>query len=78
VVDLATDPQLAPLRTLTSATAGTVIGYDVQLPALFAELPRRWTIWISEPEPPAGSRLHTLAVRLPRKRTEARAPAWLP
>jgi hypothetical protein len=78
VVDLATDPRLAPLRTLATATAGTVIGYDVQLPALFAELPRRWTVWISEPEAPTEGRLHTLAVRLPRKRTEARAPAWLP
>lgn len=78
VVDLATDPKLAPLQTLASATAGTVIGYDVQLPALLAELPRRWTVWISEPEAPRETRLHTLAVRLPRKRTEARAPLWLP
>jgi hypothetical protein len=78
VVDLFTDARLAPLRALATATAGTVIGYDVQLPALFAELPRRWTIWISEPEPPADGRLHTLAVRLPRKRAEARGPQWLP
>jgi len=35
-------------------------------------------IWISEPEPPADGRLQTLAVRLPRKRAEARAPQWLP
>src|SRR5262249_21643226 len=42
VVDLALDPKLAPLRTLASATAGTVIGYDVQLPALLEELPQRW------------------------------------
>jgi hypothetical protein len=77
VVDLFTDARLAPLRALATATAGTVIGYDVQLPALFAELPRRWTIWISEPEPPADGRLQTLAVRLPRRRAEARAPQWL-
>jgi hypothetical protein len=78
VVDLFTDAWLAPLRALATATAGTVIGYDVQLPALFAELPRRWTIWISEPGPPADGRLHTLAVRLPRKKAEARGPQWLP
>jgi hypothetical protein len=77
VVDLFTDARLAPLRALATATAGTVIGYDVQLPALFAELPRRWTIWISEPEPLADGRLHTLTVRLPRKRAEARGPQWL-
>ena len=77
VVDLFTDARLAPLRVLATATAGTVIGYDVQLPALFAELPRRWTIWISEPEPVADGRLHSLAVRLPRKRAEARGPQWL-
>ncbi|MFL6236293.1 MAG: hypothetical protein ACJ76N_24390 [Thermoanaerobaculia bacterium] len=78
VVDLSTDPRLAPLRKLAAATAGTVIGYGVQLPALLDELPRRWTIWISEPEAAGESRLHTLAVRLPRKRAEVRAPLWLP
>jgi hypothetical protein len=78
VVDLFTDARLAPLRALATATAGTVIGYDVQLPALFAELPRRWTIWISEPEPVAKGHLQTLVVRLPRKRVEARGPQWLP
>jgi hypothetical protein len=77
VVELSTDPRMAPLRTLATATAGTVIGYGVQLPALFAELPRRWTIWVSEPEAPADGRFHSLAVRLPRKKTEARAPLWL-
>lgn len=77
VVDLSLDPKLAPLQKLATATAGTVIGYDVQLPALFAELPRRWTVWISEPEGPADGRFRALKVRLPRKRAEARAPAWL-
>jgi hypothetical protein len=77
VIDLFTDPRLAPLHTLASATAGTVIGYDVQLAALLAELPRRWTIWISEPEAPANGLFHTLAVRLPRRKAEARAPGWL-
>jgi hypothetical protein len=78
VVDLSMDPKLAPLRKLAAATAGTVIGYGVQLPALLAELPRRWTVWISEPEASAEGRFHTLTVRLPRKRAEARAPLWLP
>lgn len=77
VVDLSTDPKLAPLQKLASATAGTVIGYDVQLPALLAELPRRWTVWISEPEAPGNESFHALRVRLPHKRAEARAPAWL-
>jgi hypothetical protein len=77
VIELSTDPLLAPLRTLASATAGTVIGYGVQLPALFEELPRRWTIWISEPGTPADGRFHSLVVRLPKKRREARAPKWL-
>jgi hypothetical protein len=77
VVELSTDPMLAPLQTLAIATAGTVIGYDVQLPALLAELPRRWTVWISEPEGRAGGGFRRLTVRLPRKRAEARAPQWL-
>lgn len=77
VVALSTEPRLAPLRALAEGTAGTVIGYDVQLPALFAELPRRWTIWIAEPAAPAGDRLHTLSVRLPGRNAEARAPRWL-
>jgi hypothetical protein len=78
VVDLFTDARLAPLHTLATVTAGTVIGYDIQLPALFAELPRRWTVWIAEPETPADGRLHALTVRLPGKKAEARAPQWLP
>jgi hypothetical protein len=77
VVDLSMDPKLAPLQKLASATAGTVIGYDVQLPSLLAELPHRWTVWISEPEAPGDAGFHALRVRLPRKRAEARAPAWL-
>jgi hypothetical protein len=79
VIDLFTDARLAPLHALATATAGTLIGYDVQLPALFAELPRRWTVWISEPAPaPGDGRLHTLAVRLPGRKAEARAPQWVP
>ncbi|HEY0515092.1 MAG TPA: hypothetical protein VGH73_24565 [Thermoanaerobaculia bacterium] len=77
VVDLFTDPKMATLHTLASTTAGAMVGYDVQLPAVLAELPRRWTISISEPDSPVDGRLHALAVRLPGRKTEARAPAWL-
>jgi hypothetical protein len=77
VVALSTEPRLAPLRALAEATTGTVVGYDVQLTALFAELPRRWTIWVAEPEAPADDHLHSLTVRLPGKRSDARAPLWL-
>ncbi|HEY3567592.1 MAG TPA: hypothetical protein VGP73_06640 [Thermoanaerobaculia bacterium] len=78
VVTLSTEPRLAPLRALAEWTAGAVIGYDVQLPALFAELPRRWTLWVAEPEAPADNHLHALSVRLPGRKVEARAPRWLP
>ena len=78
VVTLSTEPRLAPLRALAEGTAGAVIGYDVQLPALVAELPRRWTIWVAEPAAPAGDRLHTLSVQLPGRKAEARALRWLP
>lgn len=77
VVALSTEPRLATLRALAEATAGAVIGYDVQLAALFAELPRRWTIWVSEPEAPADDHLHSLTVRLPGRKSEARSPQWL-
>ncbi len=77
VISLSTEPRLAPLRALAETTAGAVIGYDVQLAPLFAELPRRWTIWVSEPEAPADGHLHSLTVRLPGKKAEARAPLWL-
>jgi hypothetical protein len=77
VVALATEPRLAPLRTLAEATAGTVIGYEVQLAPLFAELPHRWTIWVAEPEAPADDHLHSLTVRLPGRKADARAPQWL-
>lgn len=77
VIDLFSDPRLATLHTLASTTAGTMIGYAVQLPALLAELPRRWTVSISEPDSPVDGRLHALAVRLPGRQAEARAPAWL-
>ena len=77
VISLSTEPRLAPLRALAETTAGTVIGYDVQLAPLFSELPRRWTIWVSEPETPADDHLHSLTVRLPGRKAEARAPLWL-
>jgi hypothetical protein len=77
VIALSTEPRLATLRALAEATAGTVVGYDVQLSALFAELPHRWTLWVAEPAAPADDRLHSLTVRLPGRPAEARAPLWL-
>jgi hypothetical protein len=83
VIDLSTEPRMATLHVLAEATAGTVIGYDVQLAALLAELPHRWTIWISvppesKPATAAEGSLHALTVKLPGKAAEGRAPAWLP
>jgi hypothetical protein len=78
VIDLASEPRMAALHTLAEATAGTVVGYDVQLGALLAELPHRWTIWITVPETKGGAGdLHTLTVKLPGRQTDARAPGWV-
>ncbi len=78
VIDLASEPRMAILHTLAEATAGTVVGFEVQLAALLAELPHRWTIWITVPETKEGAGdLHTLTVKLPGRQTDARAPAWV-
>jgi hypothetical protein len=80
VIDLASEPRMATLHTLAEATAGTVVGYEVQLAALLKELPHRWTIWITVPEVKeagAEAALHTLTVKLPAKQTDARAPGWV-
>lgn len=78
VIDLASEPRMATLHTLAEATAGAVVGFEVQLAALLAELPHRWTIWIAVPEPKEGAgTLHTLTVKLPGKQADARAPGWV-
>jgi hypothetical protein len=83
VIDLASEPRMATLHTLAEATAGAVVGYEVQLAALLAELPHRWTIWITVPETKGGagaagtSALHTLTVKLPGRQSDARAPGWV-
>lgn len=77
VIDVFLQPRTASLRALTQATAGTVIGYEPQLDAMLGALPRRWRIWIAEPEKPAAGQLQTLAVSLPRRGGVVRAPAWI-
>ncbi len=78
VIDLASEPRMATLHTLAEATAGTVVGFEVQLASLLAELPRRWTIWVTVPETKEGAgALHTLTVKLPGKQADARAPGWV-
>jgi hypothetical protein len=82
VIDLASEPRMATLHTLAEATAGTVVGFEVQLASLLAELPRRWTIWILIPETKPETKdgagaLHTLTVKLPGRQAEARAPGWV-
>jgi hypothetical protein len=81
VIDLASEPRMATLHTLAEGTAGTVVGFEVQLAALLAELPHRWTIWILVPETKEGAgqtaALRTLTVKLPGKKAEARAPGWV-
>jgi hypothetical protein len=77
VIDVFLQPWTASLRALAQATAGTVIGFEPQLDAMLGALPRRWRIWISEPDKPAAGRLQTLAVSLPRRGGVVRAPAWI-
>lgn len=81
VIDLASEPRMAALHTLAQATAGTVVGFEVQLASLLAELPRRWTIWITvpetKPEKEGTAALHTLTVKLPGRKADARAPGWV-
>jgi len=78
VIDLFADPRIGTLHTLASVTAGTVIGYGVQLPPFLEALPRRWTVWVSEPDTKGEGRPRALTVKLPGRKATARAPAWLP
>lgn len=77
VIELFIQPRTAVLRALSQATAGTVIGYEVQLDEFVKALPRRWRLWVAEPDGPVDGRLHRLEVRLPAKLQAARAPEWI-
>jgi len=77
VIDLMIAPRVAALRALARPTAGTVIGFEVQLDEALDALGRRWRLWIAEPDEPVDGRLHPLAVGLPGKRETVRAPQWL-
>jgi len=77
VIDLMVMPRTATLRALARPTAGTVIGFEVQLEEVVAALRRRWRLWIIEPDAPAGGLIQSLAVTLPGRRETVRAPVWL-
>lgn len=64
VIDLFIEPKTAALRVLTRASAGTVVGFEAQLGPTVAALPRRWRLWLVEPDAPVDGRLHSLAVSL--------------
>jgi hypothetical protein len=77
VIDLMIMPRTAALRALARPTAGTVIGFEVQLDEVLAALKRRWRLWFIEPDAPADGPLHSLAVTLRGRRETVRAPEWL-
>lgn len=77
VIDVLIQPQTAALRALAQATAGTVIGYEVQLDAMLQALPRRWRLWIEEPDKTADGRLRPLSVALRDRNALVRSPAWI-
>jgi hypothetical protein len=64
VIELWLDPRTAALRTLSQATAGTVIGFEEQLGPTLADLSRRRRIWIADPDLPPDGGLHPLEVRI--------------
>lgn len=77
VIDLMIAPRTAALRALARPTAGTVIGFEVQLDEVLAALERRWRLWIIEPDAQADGLIRSLAVALPGRRETVRAPEWL-
>jgi hypothetical protein len=77
VIDLMIAPQTAALRALARPTAGTVVGYEVQLDEILEALGRRWRLWFAEPDAPADGHVSSLAVSLPGKRKQVRAPEWV-
>ncbi|HEV7503658.1 MAG TPA: hypothetical protein VGS07_01975 [Thermoanaerobaculia bacterium] len=77
VIDLMIAPRTAALRALARPTAGTVVGFEVQLDEVLAALKRRWRLWIVEPDAQADGLIQSLAVALPGRREAVRAPEWL-
>ena len=76
VVDVLIEPQTAPLRALTRPTTGTVVGYDVQLGPLLADLSRRWRVWVAAPDTVEG-RVLPVEVRIPGRSKDVRAQEWV-
>lgn len=78
VIDVLIAPRTAALRALAQATAGTVIGYEVQLDAMLEALPRRWRLWLEEPDKVVDGRLRPMSVVLRERRgVLVRSPAWI-
>lgn len=77
VIDLMIAPRTAALRALARPTAGTVIGFEVQLDEVLRAFKRRWRVWLTEPDKPVDGLLHSLAVALPGRLEAVRAPEWL-
>lgn len=76
VIDVLVEPQTAPLRALARPTTGTVVGYDVQLGPLLADLSRRWRVWVAAPDTVDG-RMLPVEVRIPGRSKDVRAQEWV-
>ena len=76
VIDVLVEPEAAPLRALARPTTGTVVGYDVQLGPLLADLSRRWRIWVAAPDTIDG-RMLPVEVRIPGRSKDVRAQEWV-
>lgn len=76
VIDVLVEPQTAPLRALTRPTTGTVVGFDVQLGPLLADLSRRWRVWVAAPDTVDG-RVLPVEVRIPGRSKDVRAQEWV-
>lgn len=76
VIDVLVEPQTVPLRALARPTTGTVVGYDVQLGPLLADLSRRWRVWVAAPDAVDG-RMLPVEVRIPGRSKDVRAQEWV-
>lgn len=76
VIDVLVEPQTASLRALARPTTGTVVGYDVQLGPLIADLSRRWRVWVAAPDTVDG-RMLPVEVRIPGRSKDVRAQEWV-